>query len=456
MGGMSQGFDAPVAEPERNTGNPLFQGTRIFRCSHKQGQNTKKVTLLDDKPIVGYRHKINTYPLGKGIDVRAKDIRMACASPMSKEPVPRECIHCEAMLRNGDIIKRVFTANLTVIDETGYWSKKNNRQVTHLKNLLELDYPYFKVFEEQKNVAPGGTIAGMRFNVMRPTGDPTRTKTFGDSWTALGIVNPMQHFWQCPAVPHIIEFAKNHGRQLSWEEAVRELTTKVDYQREVDNYSPELAEAILMFALAKDYTASATQGSGGGNEGYGGGQQPQYGGAPAMSPQDAPNYSTAPVMPGQGAPQQYAPQQQQQQQYAPQQPQYPPQQHAPPQSAPQMHAPAGATPMNAQMQAPPMNQQMQAPPQQAPQQTQAAPPIDGYNFDQMAQPQQGWPTSFPGQGQQVPAQQPMQAAPQQPMQAPPMPQQMQQPPQQAPQQAPQQPAQAAPQRPALPNVAPPF
>lgn len=436
---MTQGWAAPIQEPERNSGNPLFEGTRIFRVSHHQGQNVKKVVLLDDKPMVGYRHKINTYPLGRSIDIRAKDIRMACASATSKDPDPRNCVLCEAMLRHGDIIKRVFTANLTLIDETGYWSKKNNRQVTNLKNLLELDYPYYKIFEEQKKVAPEGSIEGMRFNVMRPSGDPTRTKTFGDAWSPLGKVNPMQHFWKCDAIPHLIEFAKNKGRQLSWEDAVKELVTPVDYQREVNNYDAKKAEMILQYALAKDYTASGQPQQGGAPQG--GGYQGQQ--APSMPASQAPNYSTqAPPMQAAPPAQAQPPmQQQQQQQMAGFPTQAPPTQappmQAPPAQPPEVHAPQGATAMQAPPQAPPMPQQMQAPtPQQAPQQAPQQGAVDGYSFDQ----QPGWSNAFPGQ-QQVPQQAPQ-------MQAPPMPQQA---PQQA-SQAPQQPAQPQAQRPALPQV----
>jgi hypothetical protein len=438
---MTQGWQAPIQEPERNAGNPLFEGTRIFRVSHHEGQNSKKVCLLDDNPMVGYRHKINTYPLGRSIDIRAKDIRMACASATSKDPDPRTCVLCEAMLRHGDIVKRFFTANLTIIDETGYYSKKNNRQVTNLKNLLELDFPYYKVFEEQKKVAPGGTIAGMRFNVMRPSGDPTRTKTFGDAWTPLGIVNPMEHFWRCDAIPHLIEFAKNKGRTLSWEEAVRELTTPVDYMREVNNYDANKAGVILQYALAKDYTASGSQSQGGGYQ--------QGGGAPSMPAHAAPNYSTQAPPQQQQAPagfqQPAAPPMQAPPMQAPPM-QAPPAQAAPamqappmqaPQQPPQVHAPAGATQMAPPMQAPAMPAQQQ---QQAPAQS-----VDGYSFDQ----QPGWSSAFPGQ-QQAPAQAPAQAPQQAPaMQAPPMPAQA---PAQAPQQAPAQ----ATGGPVLPNVTSPF
>jgi hypothetical protein len=449
MSGMSQGWDAGVPEPERNAGNPLFSGPRIFKVSHKQNENTKKTCLIDDNPIVGYRHKINTYPLGRGVDFRAKDIRMTCASPSAKEPDPRSCVLCEAMLRNGDIIKRIFTANLTIIDETGYYSKKNNRQVTFLKNLLELDYPYYKVFQEQKKVAPNGTIAGMRFNVMRPTGDPQRTKTFGDAWTPLGMVNPFQHYWNCPAIPHMIEAAKGRGSQISWEDAVKALVSPLNYREDVDNYDPQKAEAILMFALAKDYTASSQQGPGGPGGGYGGAQ--------AMAAGSVPNYSTAPPMPGQQmqAPQGPPPGYQMYVPPAPPQGGFQAQaqggfpQQAPPQAPPQVASPQGAAPMQAP-QAPPMPQQ--AAPVQQQQQQQQVPqqPIDGYQFDQ----QQGWSNSFPGQGQQPAFAAPQQGQPQQaPMQAPPMP------PQQAPQQAPPQQQQQAPQQAAgmvLPNVPPPF
>ena len=50
---------------------------------------------------------------------------------------------------------------------------------------------------------------------------------------------------------------------------MREHCTPFDYKVVVDNYTPELAEMFLCYALVKDYTASQ-------------GQQTQYSGAPAM------------------------------------------------------------------------------------------------------------------------------------------------------------------------------
>ena len=382
---LQKGFGAEVSEPSKNSGNPLLDGTRIFRVSHHSGKNRVNVVLLDDQPIVAYRHKLNTYPMGKGTPMQARDIRITCASPDSSEPTPRNCILCEAMLRHNEIIKRTFTASLSLVSEEQFTSKKGVHY-QDLKYILELDYSYFRVFAEQRKAAPGGSLVGMRFSVMRPEGDPQRTKTFGDSWTPLGIVDPVTHFWKSAAVPRMIEYAKAKGRQLDWPQAVAEMTAVVDYDKEVDNYDAKMAEMLVMFAVAKDYTAS------GADKGFGSGSA---GAPPPMPAGQVPNYATAPQQAPQPQQPQQAPQQAPQQGYAAsvpaaqQAPQYAPPQAAmaPPQAPPQVANPPQAT---------------------APQQTMQAPPIDGYNFDQMA----GW------QGQPQPQPQAPQQAPPQPQQAP--------------------------------------
>jgi len=433
---LPRGFNSQVQEPEANTGNPLFQGTSIFRVSHhqtndKQGQpqNKKHVILLDDVPVTIYRHKLNTWNMGKGTPWQTKDVRITCADPTnnSRTGNPKACLMCEAMIRHGDIIKRTFSANLTVIDITGYFSERKGRRVTHTKAILELDFPGYKVFAEKKQHAPGGSIAPMMFSVMRAGGPPQNTKVYGDSWTPMGnALHPQQlkdYLKQCPAIAHLVEFAKGRGRVLTWDQAVDELAAAVDYDREMSNYSPELAELFNTFATAKEYTASASSNSGGG-----------YQQAATMPASSVPNYAPQPFPPmGQQQQQPPVPMGQPAQMG---QPAYPGQPQQPPTQPPQVANPQGATPPGFQPGvqpgfAPPTQQ---AAPQAAPQpgyapQPSLAPPaqaaapvpgaapqqgVDGYAFDQ----QQGWSSQFPAGQQPVPQQQQQQPVPQQPAAAP--------------------------------------
>ena len=469
---MQRGFGAgQEVQPEQNSGNPLHQGTSIFRISHKEGENRKTTCLLDDEPIWGYRHTIKRpYVPGAG-DWRDRDIRVTCASSQSKQDDPRNCLICEAMLRNSDTIKRKFTANLTLIDEGEHMSKKTGKKYYDLKKRLELDWSYYKVFEEQKRAQPGGRLVGMRFSVLRPSGDPKQTKTFGNSWTPLGIVNLIQHFGQAThersgpsnAIRGLLEQATRQGKNLSPQDALQMLVSPID-ESELNNYSPEMAQRFIMYALAKSYTAS------GGGQQYGGQQPSMPGMGQSMPSNSVPDYSTGgqqqqqqpqqamgmPMgQPGQGSvpppPQQgqtqYSnpPGQQQQQQpmgapavanpmgsTMPQQSIAPPPQDTPPwdpqqgqqtqpmapqQSQPQTQVVPGNGPLPGVQQV----QQPQGQPQQPmapaqPQQAQQAQP--GYAYEQAP----GWNSAFPGGQQQQQQQQPAQGqvpqqAPQQPVPA---------------------------------------
>jgi len=404
---MQRGFGGgEQLKPKENTGNPLLQGTQVFRLSHKQNDgrgdlsaNSTTVTLIDDNPLIGYVHYINTWGL-KGLPISARDIRIACADPNSAEAAPRQCVLCEAMLRHGDVIKRKFAANLTLIDEKPRTSQRSGKTYYDNRRKLELDWGHYKVFEQIKASAPGGSMVGMRFNVIRPPGDPKKSKTFGDTWLPLdggACVDLRTKFWQSKAIGPMIERARQRGETLDWEGAVARLTATIDYTKEVDNYSPQLAESLLMFALARNFGGQPA------------GQPQQHPPAQTMLPGQVPDYST----PQTGFPTQ--PQQQQQQQYQQPQQAQPPQ---PPQNPPHVANPAGATAPQATLAPPamPPAQQTQVMPgngpipgmptanpapippppptqqPQQPQQPQAAPQQD-YSFDQ----HHGWSAQMPSQ-----------------------------------------------------------
>jgi hypothetical protein len=449
---MQRGFGlGSESAPLPNQGDPLL-GTSIFYVGSKEGQNRRTTILLDGEPVTGYRHKIKRPYIeggsGQGGDWKERDIRVTCQNASSKEDQPRSCLICEQALRHGNIIKRHFTANLTCIDEGEHRSKKNNNVYYDLKKLLELDWTGYEALREQSKVL--GSLAGMHFSVIRPSGDPKQSKTYG-LWTPLTRVNVMQHFANSPAVRAILEHAMKRGERISHEQAVQRLVSPIDYSKELNNYSPANAERFLARALSTPFMGG---GGGGGtsasfqNNPIGGGgfqpqPQPQYGGAQTISPHAAPDYSVAPQaqsqFPPPGAPQ------------AP--PGFPGGQPGPgmtqaggPQWTPQgmpgfaggsVPPPPQANPQNYQPQAfgpppvgnPPgstMPQNVGLPPQQPPYQPSLAPwaqqptpgapspmqpqpmqpqnqPPQGYSFA----PGQGWSSQFPGQ---APA--PAQAQPQ--------------------------------------------
>lgn len=293
---MQTGFGAaPTAAPQQNTGDPLLQGTGIFHISNKEGQNRRTIFLLDDDPVWGYRHLIKRpYNPGQqsGNDWRERDIRMTCAVSQDPQDHPKECLLCEAAMRNGETIKRKFTANLSLIDEGEHKTKKG-AVYYDLKKLLELDWTYYNAFAEQKKAI--GSIANMRFSVLRPTGDAKQSKTFGNVWTPLGQQDPVRHFWNSPAVRNIAEMASKRGERIDQQGAVQRLIAKVDYAKELSNYSPQLAERFLARALAKNWAASQDQSPGANGGGFyqPGAGNPIGGGAPTMPAYSVPQYAPA-------------------------------------------------------------------------------------------------------------------------------------------------------------------
>jgi hypothetical protein len=404
---MQRGFGA-TADVAPAPMQDILSGTGVFHISNKEGQNRRTTVLLDDEPLWGYRHKIKREfnPVAPSKDWKERDIRVTCRVEHDKHDRPRECMICEAAIRAPDVIKRVFTANLTTIDIGEHRTKKG--QVYHdLKKLLELDWEAYEAFREQKKAM--GSLVGCIFSVIRPTGDPKRSKTFG-IWTATQQrVNLMQHFFGSPAVRNIMETAAKRGERITQQEAVQRLVSPIDYEKELNNYSPEVAERFIIRATAKSYTAS--EGEGGGFQGSSGFQASGgggFGGAPTMPPHAAPDYSVGPQA-GQQPPAQHYPQQG----FAPvPTPGFQPAPMQAPMGPPQVGNPVGATmpaawsapqppqgfppPAAASMQG--MQQPWGAPqpqgfPAQQPQPTQ--PPGGGYSFD--AAP--GWQSAFPG-GQQ--------------------------------------------------------
>jgi hypothetical protein len=443
---MQRGFGAaPTVAPAPNEGEPLL-GSGIFHISNTEGKNRRTTILLDDEPVWGYRHKIKRpYTPGKPSgDWKERDIRVTCAVASDNQDHPRECLLCEAAIRHGDIIKRVFTANLTCIDVGEHRTQKG--AVYHdLKKLLEVDWTAYETFREQKKAM--GSLVGMAFSVMRPTGDAKQSKTYG-VWTPLQRVNLQQHFFASPAVRNIMEMAGKRGERLTQADAVQRLITPIDYNKELNNYTPQLAERFVMRAVSRAGATASDGFQGAPPVGTSFQNQPQFQGAPTMQPHAAPDYSVPPQaqQPFQGFP---APQQG----FGGSVPPPPPsaggqqgyQQPAgfAPQGPPQVGNPMGST----------MPQGMNLPPPQAQPQPTLAPwasqpplpgqPQHGFNQQQPAQPQMpmgqpapqpqatpnygfeqapGWSAAFPGQPQQPMMQQPMmQQQPQQGYQ--PMPQQ---------------------------------
>ncbi len=323
--GMQRGFGAtPDMAPAPNQGDPLI-GSSIFHISAEEGKNRRTTILLDDEPVWGYRHKIKRpYTPGKPSgDWRERDIRLTCAVPHDKNDQPRSCLACEAAIRNGDIIKRNFTANLTCIDVGEHRTKRG--QVYHdLKKMVELDWAAYETFREQKKAL--GSLVGMAFSVMRPTGDPKQSKTFG-MWTPLQRVNLVQHFWSSSAVRSIMEMAQKRGERITQQDAVTRLISPIDYGKELNNYTPALAERFVMRAVSRAGSSASDDAGGfqssppagfggpppgfqGAPQGFGQGQgQPGFPqgpqgpqgfqGAQTMSPAAAPDFSVQPQQPQQ-------------------------------------------------------------------------------------------------------------------------------------------------------------
>jgi len=370
---LQRGFGAGMKESTGRGG--ASNGPRTFWV--KPGEETT-VVLLDDMPVVLYRHQLFL----KG-DKDAAQMRLTCAEPYNEDGAPRVCLLCNAQSRHKQIGRKLYVY-LTVVDERAFRTA-DGRDFKDMRNLLELDKAGAEIFEKRK--AAHGSLVGLRFRVYRPT--QQNSARYGQ-WEKVDKVDLVHHFWYSPAIPKLIEASSRRGdRPLSHEQAVAQFITPFNYDEIMGGYKPADAERFLAYIEGV--------GGGSGHAQGGGGYQPPPppgGGAPPPPPAGAapaqPNYA----VPASQVPQGYA---------------APP----PPQQRPVVGVTAPSSTFTGQGQyaAP-------APPQGQPQPNYAPPPPQGY---QAPQPPQGYAPPPPPSAHAAPHPAPQGYAPPPPPQGAPPP-----------------------------------
>lgn len=294
MGRLKRGWKTSMNTQGYNT----KRGPRLFWVP--PGGETE-VVLLDDLPVILNRHKM--YIRGDSV---ASQMRQTCAGMDPDEfprPCPKDCIVCNAMLRYRQI-GRHAQAYLTVIDTRGFVSRKTGKQYKDMKYLLELDRTDKELFEKKRE-AHGG-LSGAVFKVYRT--DKKSSPRIGDSWIFQQKVDPLNFFWESPAIAAMIERRKESNPRLAysdamWEEEARNLVAPYNYDELMGEYRPEEAELFVAYLTGgQDYgSTAAVQASSG----------PSRPASPPPRPRtSSPSYSMAPgSVPERAAPSAQAPQQ---------------------------------------------------------------------------------------------------------------------------------------------------
>lgn len=356
------------------TGNILFSGPRTFWL--KPGTETV-ICLCDDLPVECVCHVQYLKGDAKGNGVRATCYGLDPAQ--FPEPMPRECLGCNAMLRHDRIARKHFLY-LTAIDEHEFQGN-DGKPRKDMKRLLELTPDQGDLFSRRRKAQ--GSLVGSRWRVYRSKGKTS--DRHGDDWTFLGYVDEQhphdpieirmkRHFWHSPAIPFLRQSAQQRdNRVMSHEDAVADLIAPYDYDAIMGKYDTKKMAAFV--AYHEGAVGGGHQGSSPG--GYSAppmpGSAPDYSVPPAMPTGQAPATPPPPPPPPSSAPQAPPP---------PPQPQAPPPPPAQPQAPPVQQAPPSVPdPAQAGYQAPPFPMASTAPsaaPQQPPQP--AALPGASYSF----------------------------------------------------------------------------